>query len=217
VIEWGERLHVIAVAARKGGAGKTTVAWHLAVEALRTPVPVILLDFDNEGADSQQSLTKAWQSRPGDDLDLVDVTLKQLTLFVQQQRAKRGIIIVDTPPRSTVAIKTVIAACDLVLIPCQPSRFDLEAVGATVAVAKAVPKPFAFVLNRADARTRATGEARRALQVHSGVAGTLANRIGYADAVNEGKGVSEFAPGSPGAAEIEGIWNFCKKTLRMKG
>ncbi len=52
-------MHVIVVASRKGGAGKTTLAGHLAVQAERQgDGPVALLDTDSQG-----SLADWWNLR----------------------------------------------------------------------------------------------------------------------------------------------------------
>jgi chromosome partitioning protein len=208
---------VIGSAARKGGAGKTTTLWHLAIEAQRAGHgPVVMLDFDQEEREDdepQQSLTKTWLGRQAEDVDLVAVTPQELPRYVEQKRREKGIIFIDTPPRANATIQAVLDVCDLVVIPCQPSKLDLEAVGATVGMVKTKGKPYVFVLNRADQRTRSTGEGRRALQVHGPVAGTFHNRIGYADAMAAGLAIQEFQPGSPGAEEVEGAWRFVTKML----
>src|SRR5260370_11086466 len=57
---------VIAVAAQKGGAGKTTIAAHLAVQASTAGHgPVVLADTDPQG-----SLSQWWRARNDDTLAL---------------------------------------------------------------------------------------------------------------------------------------------------
>jgi chromosome partitioning protein len=55
-------MHVIALASRKGGAGKTTLASHLAVQAEATGAgPVALVDTDPQGG-----LAGWWNARTAD-------------------------------------------------------------------------------------------------------------------------------------------------------
>src|SRR5947207_5871944 len=57
---------VIAVCAQKGGAGKTTIAAHLAVQAgMMGHGPAVLVDTDPQG-----SLTEWWRARDDDALSL---------------------------------------------------------------------------------------------------------------------------------------------------
>ena len=52
-------MHVIVFAARKGGASKTTLCAHLAVEASRTGTGLVLMT----DMDPQQSLAAWWSDR----------------------------------------------------------------------------------------------------------------------------------------------------------
>ena len=43
-------MHVIGIAAQKGGAGKSTLATHLAIHADRDQSPALLVDMDPQGS-----------------------------------------------------------------------------------------------------------------------------------------------------------------------
>ena len=60
-------MHVLVLASQKGGAGKTTLSRHLAVEAERAGEgPVILIDADPQGG-----LASWWNRRAAESADLL--------------------------------------------------------------------------------------------------------------------------------------------------
>src|SRR5271168_1164258 len=118
--------YVIVVACQKGGAGKTTIAAHLAVQAVRAGHgPVVLVDTDPQGSLGE------WRSERKDDApalataNLADLAANPAELW----SGKAAFAIIDTPPALTASIERVIAIADLVLIPARPSPHDLRAIG----------------------------------------------------------------------------------------
>lgn len=106
-------VNVLAIAARKGGSGKTTLAAHLAVEAEQIGAgPVMLMDLD-----PQQSLTAWWNDRREETPKLMEVSKNRMkSELVKASRAK-GLVILDTPPLDSQAITAVIDIADLIVIP----------------------------------------------------------------------------------------------------
>ena len=51
-------MHVITIASRKGGSGKSTVAAHMGVLGSRPGTPAVLVDLDQ-----QRSLANWWRQR----------------------------------------------------------------------------------------------------------------------------------------------------------
>src|ERR1051325_1662786 len=132
-------MRIIALASRKGGSGKTTIAAHLAVQAGRVGQgPAVLVDIDEQG-----SLGEWWRERKDDTPALATVKVADLEATLAELR-KYGtaIAIIDTPPNLTGSIARVISTADLVLIPARPSPHDLRAIAATVGLAKRAGKPF---------------------------------------------------------------------------
>jgi chromosome partitioning protein len=150
------RKWVLALASRKGSAGKTTIACHLAVEAVRAGAgPVALLD-----ADPMQGAAQWWDARKEETPTLIKGAMAE-ALPVLRQRGFR-LLVVDTPPSIGPEVALAIKEASLVLSPVQPSPNDLRAVGSTVALANAAKKPLAFVLNRVKPRVRLTVQAYEA-------------------------------------------------------
>src|ERR1700722_7141128 len=99
-------MRIIALASQKGGAGKTTIAAHLAVQAGRVGQgPAVLVDTD-----PQQSLSEWWRERKDDTPALATVKLPKLDANLAELRSYgTAVAIIDTPPAFTSSIKRVIA------------------------------------------------------------------------------------------------------------
>lgn len=122
-------MKTIVLASQKGGAGKTTLAAHLAVVAEQEGAgPAVLIDTDPQG-----SLSAWWNAREADAPALASTSLADLPAKLQAlASAGFKLAVIDTPPAITAAIRDVVRLADLVLIPTRPSPHDLRAVGSTV-------------------------------------------------------------------------------------
>lgn len=207
-------MRIIALASRKGGSGKTTIAAHLAVQAGRIGEgPAVLVDIDEQG-----SLGEWWRERKDDTPALATVKVADLEANLAELR-KYGtaIAIIDTPPNLTGSIERVISTADLVLIPARPSPHDLRAVAATVDMAKRAGKPFLFVVNGAAPRANITAEAVAALSEHGRVAPViLYQRTDYAVSMIDGRTVMELASSSRSAQEIAELWRCVRASIRKR-
>lgn len=192
-------MHVIVAASQKGGAGKTTLAAHLAVTAESAGHgPVILVDTDPQG-----TLTKWWELRRAESPALTAVDAMGLPGKLEQLRAQGfKLVIVDTPPAITDSIEAVIGCADLVIMPVRPSPADLWAIGATMAMAVDQGRQFAFVVSAATRGASITTQACAALSKHGHVAAVIHNRVSFAGAFASGQVVGEVEPKGQGATEI---------------
>ena len=120
-------MRTISIVSQKGGAGKTTLAIHLATMAAATGHTPILIDLD------PQATAAAWSDwRSGESPEVVTAPHTRLieTLSKAQQLGA-DIAIIDTPPHADAAAVQAVKAADLVLIPCRPQAFDLHAMKTT--------------------------------------------------------------------------------------
>ncbi|HET6198348.1 MAG TPA: ParA family protein, partial [Acetobacteraceae bacterium] len=149
-------MHVLVLASQKGGAGKTTLSRHLAVQAEHAgDGPVILIDADPQGG-----LASWWNRRQATTPVFFTSNLDDLPQHLA--RARQGgfrLVIIDTPPQATTLIRSVVRLADLVLIPTRPSPDDLDAVGRTIDIVEEASKPMIFVVNGATKNARITGQA----------------------------------------------------------
>src|SRR3954451_13237929 len=120
---------VLVLASQKGGVGKTALSAHLAVAAGQAGFgPVVTYDTD-----PQQSLGRWFLDREADTPKLAKGGVAELPATVDRLGAAGvRLIVVDTPPALTDAIREVLGSADFVLIPTQDGKADLAAVGSTV-------------------------------------------------------------------------------------
>ena len=99
-------MQVIAIASRKGGAGKTTLTAHLAVAAETAGAgQVAVIDTDPQGG-----LAGWWNARAAETPAWIDPTRHGLPAAVAAARASGyGVLLIDTPPSLTATIAEVIA------------------------------------------------------------------------------------------------------------
>lgn len=207
-------MFVIAVCSQKGGAGKTTIAAHLAVRAgAAGNGPAVLIDTDPQG-----SLGEWWRARHDAQPALAKVKLEDLAANLAELRSYgTAVAIIDTPPALTASIEQVIAVADLIVIPARPSPHDLRAVGATVEMARRVGKPFLFVVNGAAPRASITAQAVAALSEHGRVVPViLYQRTDFAASMIDGRTVMETAPSSRSAQEIAELWRYVYEQIEMR-
>jgi chromosome partitioning protein len=204
-------MQVVVMAAQKGGAGKTTLAFHIAVAAETAGAgPVVLIDTD-----PQATLTQWWKRRDGEvpKMAAADVGTLQSTL-AELKASGFAIAIVDTAGRSSEANRSIIQQADLVVMPVKPSAGDLWALTATVETCKAAGRPFTFVVSQAVRGASLTVQAVSALSEHGVVAPVVIhNRVGYAAAMGLGQTIQEVESKGPGAAEIASLWEFVQKRM----
>src|SRR3546814_5332965 len=114
----------IAINSAKGGAGKTTLALHLAAASEDSGHTALVIDLDPQATASQWA---AWRQ----DVPpvVIDSAPPRLAAKIEQATAQGAeFIVIDTPPHADSAASAAVEAADLVLIPCRPSAFDLAAI-----------------------------------------------------------------------------------------
>jgi chromosome partitioning protein len=207
-------MDILTIASQKGGAGKTTLAAHLAVEAEHTGAgPVAIVDTDPQG-----SLADWWNQRTAEMPAFAAVEIDRLAAHMAALRRQRiTLVITDTPPALLETIRAAIAVATLVLIPARPSPHYLRAVGVIVEMAEQASKPFCFVVNGAASRSLIAIEARDALAQHGPVASVMLHqRIDFATSMIDGRTVGELNPQSRSAQELTQLWDYVKGKLRKE-
>ena len=204
-------MKTVVFAQQKGGAGKTSLCAHLAVAAETTGTRTVLFDTD-----PQQSLADWWRARESDAPDLAAATLDELPGKLKALAgAKYKLALVDTPGADTPSVAAVIALADLVLIPLRPSPHDLRALSQTLATVRASGKPFRFVLNGVNTRSRLTAQAVAALSEHGAVSPAfISARADFVASMTDGRTCLETAPGGPAAAEARALWTYVRTQLK---
>lgn len=198
-------LKVLTIANRKGGAGKSTCAANLALEATSRGLKTILIDLD-----PQHTLENWWKKREAEEPYLADANASNLKEKLEQLRQKGfDLCIIDTPGDTSANTYIGIEVADLVVIPTKATAPDLSAIGRTLGMVKETyKKPFVFVVTQTIARSSTALKAASILSSFGPVAPiTIANRIAYSNAMGEGISVGD-AGDKLAAKEIEEVWNF---------
>lgn len=210
---------VIALLNQKGGSGKTTLATHLAGEFSARGLRVTLLDADPQGS----ALDWSQRRMHGDQGHLCSVFgLARDTLHreVPQIAQQTDLVVIDGPPRVAALARSALLAADLVLVPVQPSAYDVWATQEMVKlIAEAqVFRPAlraAFVISRRVVGTVIGREARTALagQPFGALPAEVSQRILFADSVAAGRLVREMSPRSLAAREIAALADAVRELL----
>jgi chromosome partitioning protein len=209
-------MNVIVFASRKGGSGKSTLAAHLAAYAHKPSRPCLLIDTDPQG-----SLTLWHKLR--EDAELPLKTTQRGVADIIKAAKRDGIewVFIDTPPTVAASVTEALRAATLVVVPCRPGVFDLDAVKETVATARELRKPYAVVINGAPAR-RDDVEAPMVTYARESLSGLripvwggqITQRAHFSLALAEGEGAKEFAADSSAAAEVGRLWTAIEKSVR---
>jgi len=197
---------VIAVAQRKGGAGKSTLAANLAAAYAGLGERVALLDTDPQQTLAHWNAARRTSARARA-LDFEASSGWRVPGATDKYRRSHDIVLLDTPPHDDTDARIAIRAADLVLVPLQPSAADLWAMGATLDLAKAEKRRAVLTLNRVPAQGKVAAEVAQALREQglTLIDAPLGNRSGFITAFASGLGVTEAAPRSVAADEVRAL------------
>ena len=200
--------NVITIAQQKGGAGKTTLAAHLALAWLATGHSVAVVDIDPQASlSSWFRLRRERRKSDEPDIEVTSITGWRVAAEVERQARGHDVVLVDSPPHAATEARIAVRAASLVLVPVQPSPMDLWATRATLELARSERVPALLVLNRVPPRANLT-DAMLAEFLALGVPiakSQIGNRVALASALAEGRGILESAPGSRGSEEVTAL------------
>ncbi len=202
---------IISILNQKGGTGKTTLAVNLTRAYTLDKPYALLVDSDQQGS------AQRWHERSGGELiDMTCLPMNTLHKDVLKYTERYHRIIIDGIPRVSDLTICAIKAADLILIPVQPSPYDIWAtedlvrnVKDRIEMTEGRTKA-AFIVTRRISNTNIGKEiydelAKLDLPV---LASGTSQRVAYATSVKEGVSVidGEYR-GTEAAKEIYNIKN----------
>jgi len=199
---------IISFLNQKGGVGKTTLAVHTAAGLALDGLDVILVDADPQG--SALDWLAARQKPPL--FAVVGMPRPVLHRQLPRLAATVDAVVIDGPPSLANIARSAMLASDLVLIPVQPSPYDVWAVGDLVELVDEARLDHdsidaRFVVSRRIANTVIGRDVAEALgewpvpvlETH------ITQRVAFAESAATGLAVMESAPGSAAAAEARSL------------
>jgi chromosome partitioning protein len=206
-------MKIIAVSAQKGGAGKSTISAHLAVEFMRDGKNVAILDLDRQGS------LKFWYSqRELEDPQVIHANFGEFDEYIKQaEHAGFDIIVVDTPPHAGAGVMSVTGKSDLVIVPLRPGPLDLAALEETTTYLK--PHNTMFLLNQVPATGTEADDTKGFLSDTYPDFRISEARIGlrkaYSTALIAGMSISEYdKPNSKAVNEIRTLFSEVKELIK---
>jgi chromosome partitioning protein len=207
----GQTMKTVAILSEKGGAGKTTVAVHLATAAQLGGLPTAIIDLDPQASASD------WADSRDTPPEAVAIPPARLVAVLDKLRGGGcRFVVIDTGRDSHNAGYAAAQAADLILVPCRVGRFDIRALGRTLDLAKLAGKPAHLVFNDLAPRAaKIRAEAVEALApmgcliapVH------LSHRATFRDAPMSGQTAQETEPNGAAAAEVAALFAWVCDTL----
>lgn len=207
-------MKIISILSQKGGAGKTTIALHLAVAAEQDGWQTAIIDLD------PQASAASWgDSREAETPAVVSAQASRLTQVIDAARtAGAELVIIDTAPHSESAALAAARVADLILIPCRPAILDLRAIGNTIDLAKMAGKPAAVVLNTVPPRGSLADDASEAVAGYNMpiAPAHLGQRAAFQHALTAGLTAQEYEPGGKAAEEIAQLYMWTCEQVGMR-
>lgn len=212
--------YIVTIAQHKGGAGKTSLAAHLAATwSVDKGRRVALFDLD-----PQKSLTQWFQMRReklGEENTMTLCPSQGWRVQAELTKAKRDadVIVIDSPGRDDLGTRTAVRLANIVVMPVQPSPIDVWASKPTLEMIAKEGTSALIVLNRLPSRAKLTENLIVDLKRGSVpiARSALGNRISFASSLVEGRGITETEPHSVASAEIKLLADEIWRKLAQSG
>jgi len=210
---------ITVIANLKGGSGKSTITFNLAIWLKMKGKEVFAYDLD-----PQKTLNDVAHVRKDEGIEpCLEVNLIDEDNVVDLLKSHSGDVLVDVGAGNMDAMKSAISVADRVIIPVQPSQPDVWATQRFLQIVSEArnsgdhPELIAFI-NRADTHhaVRESDEAEEALitlEKFKVIPERLCQRTNFRRTLSEGLSIFELAEKSKSAEEFERFANALYPSL----
>ena len=200
-------MKIIAILNQKGGVGKTTLATNIATKLHLDNENVVLIDSDPQGS------ARDWHAAGDSDLPVIGLDRPTLDKNIGKIASGFDWVIIDGAPQLTDMAISSIKCADLVIIPVQPSPYDIWASSDLVDIIRQrqqinndIPKAY-FCISRKIANTTLSKDVLVALSDYGfpTMRASTSQRIVYPKSATEGKTVFDQPKNYEAIEEITAI------------
>jgi chromosome partitioning protein len=202
-------MRIIAILNQKGGCGKTTIAINLTHSLQNKGYKALLVDSDPQGS------ARDWNAEnDGQIIPVIGLDRESLATDINAVKDSYDFIVIDGAPSIAKLAIAAVKIADFILIPVQPSPWDIWATSDLVDIIKARQevtddKPIAaFVISRVIKKTKLSIEVIEALEPYNLpiLNSYTSQRVIYPTSASEGKTVfTEHNMFSDATLEIDAI------------
>lgn len=201
---------IISVQNQKGGAGKTTLAIHISHGLVLKGHSVLLVDADPQGS------SRDWAAARKDKPPFPVIGLDRPTIHRDLPSLAKDYddVVIDGPPRVSDLARSAIIAANLVVIPIQPSPYDIWAADEVIKLIKEASVfkeniKAVFVINRKIVNTAIGRDVVEALEQYPFpvLKSAISQRVVFAESAASGNTVLEVDKIGSAAKEVKALVN----------
>jgi len=199
---------ILGLLNQKGGVGKTTLALNVAASLARRNNRVLVLDADTQGS------ALDWLAIREEEAIFNVLGLPSPTIHRQAPEFRKDYnhIIIDAPGRVEAIARSIIIAADVIMIPVQPSPYDVWAAADVVKLIEEARMfnealKVVFAINRKIVNTAIGRDVADALAEYKYpvLESAICQRVLFPESAALGKAAYEVSPDSKAAIEIEAL------------
>lgn len=196
---------IISVLNQKGGVGKTTLAIHISHALVLKGFKVLLVDADPQGS------ARDWAAARTDKPPFPVVGLDRPTIHRDLPALVKDFdhVVIDGPPRVSDLARSAIIAADLVVVPIQPSSYDIWAADQIIKLIQEASVfkeniKSVFVINRKIVKTAIGRDVVEALEQYPipVLKASISQRVAFAESAASGSTVLETEKLGAAAKEV---------------